>query len=470
MKQKIDKRIDKTTENRTSRDKIDQNNAGGSKTGTGKMRKSRKHPSCELRDFYILWSTQGLSQLGSTMTNFALTLWLYQATGSALQTALLSVCSYAPYVLMSIFAGAFSDRWDKKKTMLVCDGLAACCTVTVFVLLKAGMLSPWHLYGLNAVNGLMNTVQSPAGDVAITLITPKKWFQKTSGLRSLSSSVITILHPVLATSIYAIGGMDVVVAVDLATFAVAFSALLFWIRLPKVRASQEAADESLLQSAKAGLRCLNENRMVLALILFLAGVNLVASAFDAALPAFVLPRENGGEKVLGAVMSFAGVAMLLGSLLASALPAPKDRIRVIVFTMLFSLTTDNFLMSLSDTPALWCFAQILGYLPVPLMNAHLDVIVRSTIPVEMQGRVYACRNTLQFFTIPIGYSLSGWLIDAVFEPFITDAGKNSVAVFFFGAEKGAGAAMMIFSLGIAGAAICFAFRAVLQKYKYQEQE
>ncbi len=104
------------------------------------------------------------------------------------------------------------------------------------------------------------------------------------------------------------------------------------------------------------------------------------------------------------------------------------------------------------------------------MNAHLDVIVRSTIPVEMQGRVYACRNTLQFFTIPIGYSLSGWLIDAVFEPFITDAGKNSVAVFFFGAEKGAGAAMMIFSLGIAGAAICFAFRAVLQKYKYQEQE
>ena len=52
----------------------------------------------ELKDFYILWSTQGLSQLGSTMTNFALTLWLYQATGSALQTALLSVCSYTPYV------------------------------------------------------------------------------------------------------------------------------------------------------------------------------------------------------------------------------------------------------------------------------------------------------------------------------------------------------------------------------------
>ena len=99
----------------------------------------------ELKDFYILWSTQGLSQLGSTMTNFALTLWLYQATGSALQTALLSVCSYTPYVLMSIFAGAFSDKWDKKKTMLVCDTLAACCTLLVFGLLKAGILESTDL-------------------------------------------------------------------------------------------------------------------------------------------------------------------------------------------------------------------------------------------------------------------------------------------------------------------------------------
>ena len=75
----------------------------------------------ELRDFYILWSTQGLSQLGSSITAFALSLWLYEKTGSALSTAALTICSYTPYVLMSIFAGALTDRFDKKKTMLVCD-------------------------------------------------------------------------------------------------------------------------------------------------------------------------------------------------------------------------------------------------------------------------------------------------------------------------------------------------------------
>ena len=117
----------------------------------------------ELKTFLILWSTQSLSQLGSSMTGFALTLWLYQRTGSALQTALLSICSYAPYVVMSIFAGALSDRWDKKKTMLACDSFAACCTVLVLILLKMDLLQPFHMYLLNAVTGLMNTVQQPAG-------------------------------------------------------------------------------------------------------------------------------------------------------------------------------------------------------------------------------------------------------------------------------------------------------------------
>ena len=59
----------------------------------------------QLKNFLILWITQALSQLGSAMTSFALTLWLYRKTGSALETALLSICSYAPYVVLSIFAG-----------------------------------------------------------------------------------------------------------------------------------------------------------------------------------------------------------------------------------------------------------------------------------------------------------------------------------------------------------------------------
>ena len=102
------------------------------------------------------------------------------------------------------------------------------------------------------------------------------------------------------------------------------------------------------------------------------------------------------------VSSCAGIATLVGSLLCVVLPAPKNRIRVISLTMLFSLGTENFLLAFSRSPWLWCLGQLIGWLLVPLMNANLDVVLRKTIPVEMQGRVYACRNSLQFLHHPPG--------------------------------------------------------------------
>lgn len=420
----------------------------------------------ELKTFLILWSTQSLSQLGSAMTNFALTLWLYQQTGSALKTALLSICSYAPYICMSIFAGALSDRWNKKKVMLACDTFAACCTVTVLVLLKNDLLMPWHMYLLNAVNGLMNTIQQPAGDVAMTLITPKKQYQRTSGLRSLSNSLVTILNPVIATSLFAFGGMDAVIYVDLATFGVAFAALLLFVRIPEIVKENET--ESFSESVKAGLGYLRNNCMILILILFLAGVNLVASAFDAVLPALILPRENGGETVLGIVTSSAGIATLIGSLMVTVLPAPKNRIRVIYVTMLISLSTENFLLAFARSPILWCLGQIIGWLPVPVMSANLDVILRATIPETMQGRVYSCRNTLQFFTIPIGFFLGGYMVDELCEPVMQKASAGGTLLRMFGSGKGSGAAMAMLILGVTGTLVCLFFGKILRKYRFEE--
>lgn len=423
----------------------------------------------ELRTFLILWSTQALSQLGSVMTSFALTLWLYEKTGSALQTALLSICSYVPYILMSVFAGAFSDRWDKKKVMLVCDFLAACCTIGVLGLLKTDLLRPVHMYILNGINGLMNTVQQPASDVAMTLITPEKYYQKTSGLRSFSNSLITILNPVFATALFSFGGMEAVIYIDLGTFGIAFAALLFWIRIPSAGYGKGAQKEGLMATVKSGLKYLYDNPMIFTLILFLAGVNFVASAFDAVLPAYILPRENGGERILGIVSSCAGIATLIGSVIVTLLPAPKDRIRVIYLTMLFALGMENFLLAFFRLPVLWGLSQIIGWILVPLMNANLDVVLRKTIPVQMQGRVYSCRNTLQFFTIPLGLFTGGFMVDKVCEPIMASDSADGLLWFLFGRGKGSGAAMMMFFLGILGVSICLIFGHILKKYRFSEE-
>ena len=410
----------------------------------------------ELKSFIILWLTQSFSALGSAMTNFALVIWLYNDSGSALTTAMLTVCSYAPYVLMSIFAGAVSDKWNKKTIMLVCDSLAALCTVLVLILFKTGSLEVWHLYVLNALNGLMNTIQQPASDVAATMLTPEKHYQKTSGMRSFSNSLVSILTPVFAAAIVAFAGVEAVIAVDLFTFLAAFLTLLFFIRIPEPERKSETA-ESVLQSAKSGLVYLKTNKGILWMILFHAAINFIASIYDAAFPAMILSKSN--QTVLGVVNASAGIATLAGSVIATVAPAPKSRVRVVCNCLLISMSTENFLLAFGRTPVVWCIGAVLGWLSIPLMNANMDVIFRTRIPTDMQGRVYSARNTLQFFTIPLGYFLGGLLVDKVFEPFMARNTRGFLTN-LFGEEKGSGAAMLFFVIGIAGVMVCLIFRRV----------
>lgn len=173
----------------------------------------------EMRRYLLLWFTQLISGLGSTMTGYALVIWSYTQSGSALWTALLMVCSYAPYVICSIFAGALSDRWDKKKTILACDSLAALNTLVVLLLLKTENLQIWHLYIVNAISGLMNTVQQPASEVATTALLPRKFYQKVGGLRYLSSSLNSILTPIITTAVMGLWGIDTVIAIDLVSLS-----------------------------------------------------------------------------------------------------------------------------------------------------------------------------------------------------------------------------------------------------------
>ena len=419
--------------------------------------KNLKTEIYEMRNFLLLWITQAFSGLGSGMTSYALVIWSYTQKGSALATSMLMICSYAPYVLLSIFAGALSDKWNKKATMLICDTVAALTTVAMLALLHFDALEIWHLYVINAVNGLMNTVQQPASEVAVTRILPEKYYQKVGGLRYFSNSVNTILKPIIATAILGIAGMGTIVAFDLLSFGVAFAVLAFAIKIPESSEDSQKQDK-LLTSVKEGIGYLIKERGIFDLILFLAAINLVASIYEAAFPAMLLSRDGGSEQALGLVNAVIGVTTLLGSILASFAKTPKSRVRVICNCLLFSMSFENFILAFGRTPFIWCIGGFLGWIAIPLMSTNLEAIMRLHIPVRMQGRVYSVRNSLQFFTIPIGYFLGGFLVDKVFEPVMALQKDGSILVRLFGSGKGSGAALLFFVIAFAGILVCLHFR------------
>lgn len=412
------------------------------------MKDERKFSS-----FILLWATQTLSRLGSSLTPFALILWAYGKTGSAFDTALLTVSSYVPYILLSLPVGTLTDRMNKKRLMLISDTSAALCTLTILFVWLSGNLELWHLYLVNAITGTAQTFQQPASEVATTLVTPEDKYQKAGSLNALAYSVINMASPVIATALYSVGGLTLVIIVDLSTFTVAFLSLLLFVKIPEMK-SEKRKDSHIMMDLKEALSFLRTNIGILQVILFLAAINFIASIYNAALPAMILSFES--ESVLAAVQSTAGIAMIIGSAIATMLPTPKSRVRMIILSLFISMSTENFMLAFFRNPIMWCVGAFLGWLCIPVMNTNLDALMRSQIPSSIQGRVYSARNMLQFFTIPLGYLAGGFLVDSMFEPFMTDK-SNTVLNQLFGTGKGSGAAFLFAVIGVMGVLVCVIF-------------
>ena len=181
------------------------------------------------KQFIIFWMSQSVSQLGSSMTTFAMTIWIYKETKSVMSVSMLMFFTYLPMVIASVFAGAFIDKHDKKKIMLLSDTIAAICTCILWLLLSRNILELWYVYLINVIIGFMNAFQTPASTIIIGLIVPKELYSKASGLTSFSNSLITIVMPVFTTFLISFWDLSMVIIFDLVTFLFAVFILLFLI-------------------------------------------------------------------------------------------------------------------------------------------------------------------------------------------------------------------------------------------------
>ena len=186
-----------------------------------------------MKKYIILWLSQSVSGLGSSMTGFALVLWAYGQSRSAMSVSLMSFCNYVPYVVLSLFVGSFIDRHNKKTIMLVSDSIAAIGSLTVLVFLLMGQLAVWNIYVINAMVGITNAFQQPASAVATGRLVPKEKISNVSGMNAFSNNLIVVFSPMLAAFLFASGGLPLILLIDLASFVFAFCALLFFIEIPE---------------------------------------------------------------------------------------------------------------------------------------------------------------------------------------------------------------------------------------------
>lgn len=406
----------------------------------------------ELQSYIYLWSTQSISRLGSSMTSYALILWVYRQQGTAMSIALLTLCMYLPSVLLSFIAGSIADRWDKKRLMLLSDVAGAVGTLAMLVLYWTSALQIWMVYMINILLSIVDAFQSPASQAAVSYIVPKKHYTRISGMQSFSGSMIMLLTPAAAAAMMSLGSLTTVFIVDILSFGIAFLTLLLAVKIPKPDTAYVRHRLHWWQDCLEGLRFLKRHRALLTLILLFAGINLLAYLSDFSLrPALILGKTGGNEWSHGIVSSTVGIAMMVGGLIVTFIKPAFNKIRVIFVATLLSFLFANVLYAVGDSVWIWVVASIAGYLPVPFISANMEAITRSHVPLEMQGRVFAARNSLQFFTIPIGIFCGGYLADHIFEPMMhgTSALSQKLAI-FVGTGDGAGIALIYFICGLLG--------------------
>lgn len=406
----------------------------------------------ELKEFLILWSSQSVSTLGTAMTNFALIIWVYGQSGTASSITLLSICSTVPSILFCFIGGTIADRWDKKRIMLITDLIAALGTLLVFMLYITSTLQIWHLYIINFILSFMNVFQNPASYVATSLLVPKKHYVRVSGLQALSGSVVTILAPAFGSALLAFGGLDTVLIFDLATFSIAFLILTFFIKIPAVEHNEEKVKESFIKSCMTGIKFLKEHSALLRIILFFAFINFISKMGGyGMMPALILGRTGNDQAALGIVQAAVGIGVLVGSILVIMMKPTKNRVKVVFVACGISFLFGDVAQSLTHTLPLWVVAAFASNVPMAFLNANLTAIMRTNVPIELHGRVFSARDTIQYSTMPIGLFLGGILADYVFEPFMTTTSSfQEILSFIFGMGKGAGIALIFFIVGIIG--------------------
>jgi DHA3 family macrolide efflux protein-like MFS transporter len=403
------------------------------------------------RAYLLFWFSQSVSQLGSAMTSYALVLWVFDQTQSALSVSLLTFFSYVPYVLASLFAGGLVDRCRKKSVMLCADSVAFLCSAAVVLLLAMGRLRVPAVYCVNAITGLMNAFQSPASAVAGGLLVPRDKLTRMSGLQSMAGSAIAVATPMLASSLMSFFGIGCVLAVDMISFLFAASVLLFAIRIPEPPKRGKPRGERPLSGAREGWAFLKGQPVVLTLILSMALLNFFSRiSYENILSPMILSR-SGSKNVLGLVSGILGVGGIVGGAIAAKLPAPRNIVRRIFGMAAVSFVFGDLLMGAGRAPLFWVLAAVGGSLPIPILDAGYQYVLYTQTPQQLQGRVFAARNALQYSTIPMGILLGGFLADRVFEPFMAGSSAAARALqAVVGAGAGSGMAVMFLMTGALG--------------------
>jgi len=354
---------------------------------------------------------QTVTAFGSFLVQYAIMWHLTLSTKSGVVLALAAVFGFLPQAIVSVFAGVWADRVNRKIMIIISDSAIALATLGLAALMLSGVKDLWLIFLVMAVRSVGAGFQMPAISALLPQIVPTEQLMRINGINSTIQSALGLLAPVAAAAVYAYFSLEAILFIDVVTAIIGLSLLAF-VPVPTLERAASADKPSYFTDLKDGISYIFGNPLVRWVMAIFAIVFFLIVAPSNLSPLMVV-RNFGNEVWMLTVLEIAfGVGMAMGGALMAFIGPKLDRLNTIVATsIIFGFLAVG--MGFTTNLILFYVLFFIIGLVVPAFSTSAFTLLQETVEPERQGRVFGFLGIVMSVAMPIGMAVLGPLADVV---------------------------------------------------------
>ena len=397
-----------------------------------------------MKNFYKLWLGELISSIGSGMTAFALSVYVYKKTGSVSYVSLITLLSFMPSIVLSPIGGLLADRYDRRLLMIIGDLFSGLGLVYILWSIQAGEKSIVPIFVGITFSSIFTSLLEPSYRATLTDILEEENYAKASGLIQVAGSAKYLISPVIAGIVLSVADIRVILLLDIMTFIT--TCLMIFLVRKSINSEMKNYKKDSFKGLLEGLFIIKESRGVYSLVIIMFFVCFFMGFIQILIRPMILALSS--VKTAGMMESLCAAGLLIGSLWIGIAGIKKNYSKILAVACFFcgifmSMTGVNENLNIIGISTFLFFSTL------PFMNSCADVLVRVSIPNELQGRVWGLISLITQMGTVVAYIISGIMADYIFEPMFN---KNGILVenigIIIGTGKGRGIGFMLILSGI----------------------
>jgi MFS family permease len=359
-------------------------------------------------DFWKFWTGETISNFGNSITQFALPLLVFKLTGSAVSLGIAFAMFGLPHLFFGLLIGAWADRLDRKRLMIVVDLLSAAVVASVPLAAAAGVLSVWWIFAAGFALATLGIFFQAAQFAAIPSLVERDQLVTANGRIQASFSAATIVGPLAAGAVLAFVPIESLLYIDALTFVASAGALALIAR--PFNAPRETVRTSIRADVVEGLRYVLRHPVLRNISAMMALINLVSVTVYAQIVLFAKQRFAVSDSELGLLFAADGAGVVVMSLAAGPLRSRFSFGNVALGALMLSgLMT----IALAYAPtyllavALSALSSGLGI----LFNINTGSLRQAIVPNHLLGRIITIAMVLAWSASPLGATIGGFIVE-----------------------------------------------------------